>query len=108
MVKVRIEYDGQVDEIEGNAVAAFIPFSDDGEVYWVLAGETSTDEMAKVLSAGVPRILEQVSDSRMEYVDAMIDVLNKIDKKIKEELRAGKIHPLVDVLAKAIEEELKK
>ena len=108
MVKVRIEYDGNVDEIEGNVVAAFIPFSDDGEVHWVLMGETSADEMAKVLSAGIPCILEQVSDSRMEYVDAMIDVWNKIDKKIKEELKAGGINPLVDVLVKAIEEELKR
>lgn len=108
MVKVRIEDEGQVREFEGSAIAAFIPFSDDGEVYWVLAGETSTDEMAKVLSAGVPYILEQVSDSRMEYVSTMIDVHNKIGEKIKEELKAGGIHPLVDVLVKAMGEELEK
>lgn len=98
MVKVRIEYDGQVDEIEGNAVAAFIP--DDGGTHLVLIGKTSADEMAKVLSAGIPRILEQASDSRMEYVSTMIDAWNKINEKIKEELKAGKIHPLVDALAK--------
>ena len=108
MVKVRIEYDGQVDEIEGNAVAAFIPFSDDGEVYWVLAGETSTDEMAKVLSAGVPRILEQVSGSRMEYIDAMVEVYKRFEEKIKEELRTRGANVLIDALAKAMGEELKR
>jgi hypothetical protein len=106
MVKVRIEYKGQVDEIEGNAVAAFIP--DDGGTHRVLIGETSADEMAKVLSAGIPHILKQVSDSRMEYVNAMIKVHDEIDKKIKEELKAGGIHPLVDVLVKAMGEELEK
>ena len=98
MVKVRIEYDGQVREFEGNAVAAFIP--DDGVTYRVLMGETSADEIAKVLSAGIPHILEQASESRMEYVSTMIDVLNKIDKKIKEELKAGGIHLMVDALVK--------
>ena len=106
MVKVRIEYKGQVDEFEGNAVAAFIP--DDGGTHRVLIGETSADEMAKVLSAGIPHILKQVSDSRMEYVNAMIKVHDEIDKKIKEELKAGGIHPLVDVLVKAMGEELEK
>lgn len=106
MVKVRIEYEGRVDEIEGNAVAAFIP--DDGGTHVALIGETSADEMAKALSAGIPRILEQVSDSRMEYVSTMIDVHNKIGEKIKEELKAGGIHPLVDVLVKAKGEELEK
>ena len=100
MVKVRIECKGQVREFEGSAIAAFIPFSDDGEVYWVLAGETSADEMAKVLSAGIPRTLERASGSRMEYVDAMIKVHDEIDKKIKEELKAGGIHPLVNTLLK--------
>jgi hypothetical protein len=108
MVKVRIEYKGQVREFEGNAVAAFIPFSDSGKAHWALTGETSADEMAKVLSAGIPYILERVSDSRMEYVDAMIKVHDEIDKKIKEELKAGGIHPLVDVLVKAMGEELEK
>lgn len=98
MVKVRIEYKGQVDEIEGNAVAAFIP--DDGGTHRVLAGETSTDEMAKVLSADIPYILEQASGSRMEYVNAMIKVHDEIGEKIKEELKAGGIHPLVNTLLK--------
>ena len=106
MVKVRIECEGQVREFEGNAVAAFIP--DDGGTHVALIGETSADEMAKVLSAGVPHILKQVSDSRMEYVNAMIKVHDEIDKKIKEELKAGGIHPLVDVLVKAMGEELEK
>lgn len=106
MVKVRIEYKGQVREFEGNAVAAFIP--DDGGTHRVLIGETSADEMAKVLSAGVPRALERASDSRMEYVDAMIKVHDEIDKKIKKELKAGGINPLVDALVKTIEEEFGK
>lgn len=100
MVKVRIEYKGQVREFEGSAIAAFIPFSDSGKAHWALIGETSADEMAKVLPAGIPRILEWASDSRMEYVSTMIDVHNKIGEKIKEELKAGGIHPLVDTLLK--------
>lgn len=108
MVKVRIECEGQVREFEGSAIAAFIPFSDSGKTHGALIGETSADEMAKVLSAGVPRTLERASDSRMEYVNAMIKVHDEIDKKIKEELKAGGIHPLVDVLVKAMGEELEK
>lgn len=108
MVKVRIEDEGQVREFEGSAIAAFIPFSDSGKAHWALIGETSADEMAKVLSAGIPRALERASKNRMEYIDAMIKVHNEIDKKIREELKAGGIHPLVDALVKAIEEELEK
>ena len=108
MVKVRIECEGQVREFEGSAIAAFIPFSDSGKTHGALIGETSADEMAKVLSAGVPRTLERASGSRMEYVNAMIKVHDEIDKKIKEELKAGGIHSLVDALVKTIEEELEK
>lgn len=108
MVKVRIECEGQVREFEGSAIAAFIPFSDSGKAHWALIGETSAGEMAKVLSAGIPYILEQVSDSRMEYVDAMVEAYKRFEEKIKEELKAGEIHPLVDVLVKAMGEELEK
>lgn len=108
MVKVRIEYEGQVREFEGSAIAAFIPFSDDGEVYWVLAGETSADEMAKVLSAGIPRILERASKNRTEYIDAMVEVYKRFEEKIKEELRTRGANVLIDALAKAMEEELEK
>lgn len=106
MVKVRIEYDGQVREFEKDTVIAF--FLDKERARAVFAGEDSTKRVVRTLSAGIPCILEQVSDSRMEYVDAMIDVWNKIDKKIKEELKAGGINPLVDVLVKAMGEELEK
>lgn len=75
---------------------------------WYLQGETSTERVVETLSAGVPRTLEWASDSRMEYVNAMIKVHDEIDKKIKEELKAGVIHPLVDVLVKAMGEELEK
>lgn len=106
MVKVRIEYDGQVREFEKDAVIAFFP--DDGGVYQVLMGETNADEMTKALSAGIPRILEVASESRMEYVSTMIDAWNKIEEKIEEELRAGGVHPLVDALIKAMGEELER
>lgn len=106
MVKVRIEYKGQVREFEKDAVIAFFP--DKESTHAVVTGETSIDRAAGALSAGIPRILEQASESRMEYVSTMIDAWNKIDKKIKEELRAGKIHPLVDVLVKAMGKELEK
>lgn len=98
MVKVRIECEGQVREFEKDAVIVF--FLDKERAQAMFAGEDSTERVVRTLSAGIPCILEQVSESRMEYVDAMIDVLNKIDKKIKEELRAGKIHPMVDALVK--------
>lgn len=44
----------------------------------------------------------------MEYVSTMIDVHNKIGEKIKEELKAGGVHPLADALVEAMEEELEK
>lgn len=108
MVKVRIEDEGQVREFEGSAIAAFIPFSDSGKAHWALIGETSTDEMAKVLSAGIPYILEQVSKNRMEYIDAMVEVYKRFEEKIKEELRTRGANVLIDVLVKAMGEELEK
>ena len=56
----------------------------------------------------IPKILERVFDDRMDYVSAMIDVHECIGKKIKEELGAGGVHPVVDALTKAMEEELEK
>lgn len=44
----------------------------------------------------------------MEYVDAMVEAYKRFEEKIKEELKAGEIHPLVDVLVKAMGEELEK
>ena len=106
MVKVRIEYKGQVKEFEKDAVIALFPGEE--SAHMVFAGETSTERVVETLSAGVPRTLERASGSRMEYVSTMIDVRNKIGEKIKEELKAGGIHPLVDVLVKAMGEELEK
>lgn len=106
MIKVRIEHKGQVREFEEDAVIALFPDKESARM--IFTGETSIKRVMGTLSVGVPRILEKASDSRMEYVDAMIKVHDEIDKKIKEELKAGGIHPLVDALAKAIEEELKK
>lgn len=106
MVKVRIEYKGQVKEFEKDAVIALFPSEE--SKHMVFVGRASTERAAETLSAGIPCILEQVSDSRMEYVSTMIDVHNKIEEKIKEELKAGGIHPLVDVLVKAMGEELEK
>lgn len=106
MIKVRIEYKGQVREFEENAVIAFFP--DKESTRMIFTGETSIKRVTGTLSAGVPRTLERASGSRMEYVNAMIKVHDEIDKKIKEELKAGGIHPLVDALVKTIEEELEK
>lgn len=106
MVKVRIEYKGQVYEFEKDAVIALFPGEE--SAHMVFAGKASTERVVETLSAGVPRALERASGSRMEYVSTMIDVWNKIEEKIKEELRAGGVHPLVDALAKAIEEELER
>lgn len=106
MVKVRIECKGQVKEFEKDAVIALFPGEE--SAHMVFAGETSTERVVETLSAGVPRALEWASDSRMEYVNAMIKVHDEIDKKIKEELKAGGIHPLVNVLVKAMGEELEK
>lgn len=98
MVKVRIEYDGQVREFEEDAVIAFFP--DKESAHMVIAGEMNIGRVEGVLSAVIPIILEKVSDDRMEYVSAMIKVHDEIDKKIKKELKAGGIHPLVDALVK--------
>ena len=106
MVKVRIEYKGQVYEFEEDAVIALFPGEE--SAHMVFAGKASTERVVETLSAGVPRALERASDSRMEYVDAMVKVHDEIDKKIKEELKAGGIHPLVDALVKAMGEELEK
>lgn len=106
MVKVRIEYEGQVSEFEEDAVIALFPGKESARL--VIAGETSLKRIKGTLSVGIPRILERASKNRMEYVNAMIKVHDEIDKKIKEELKAGGIHPLVDALTKAMGEELEK
>lgn len=98
MVKVRIEYKGQVREFEKDAVIAFFP--DEESAHTSIAGEMNIDRVEGALSAVIPIILEKVSDDRMEYVSAMIKVHDEIDKKIKKELKAGGIHPLVDALVK--------
>lgn len=106
MVKVRIEYKGQVREFEEDAVIAFFPGGE--SAHTVIMGGTNIGRVEGALSAVIPSILEKVSDDRVEYVSAMIGVHESLDKKIKEELRAGGVHPVVDALAKTIEEELKK
>ncbi len=98
MVKVRIEYKGQVREFEENAVIAF--FLDEESAHMIFAGETSLKRVKGTLSAGIPRILERASDNRVEYIGTMIEVRDEIEEKIKEELRAGGVHPLVDALVK--------
>lgn len=106
MIKVRIEYDGNVREFKENAVIAFFPDKESARM--IFTGETSIKRVTGTLSAGIPRILELASGSRMEYVSTMMDVWNKIEEKIKEELRAGGVHPLVDALVKTMGEELEK
>lgn len=98
MVKVRIEYDGEVEEIERDAVIALFPGKESARL--VVTGEFDIDETVKALPFCVTKALELASDSRFDYVNAMIKVHDEIDKKIKEELRAGGIHPLVDALVK--------
>lgn len=83
-------------------------FSDKERAQAVFAGEDSTERAVRTLSVGILSFLERVFDDRMDYVSAMIEVRDEIDKKIKEELKAGGIHPLVDALVKTIEEELEK
>ena len=99
MVKVRIEYKGQVREFEENAVIAFFPDKESARM--IFTGETSIKRVTGTLSAGIPRILELASESRTEYIDAMVEVYKRFEEKIKEELRAGGVHPLVDALTKA-------
>ncbi len=67
-----------------------------------LRGEDSTERAVRTLSAGILSFLERVFDDRMDYVSAMIEVRDEIEEKIKEELKAGGIHPLVDALTKAM------
>ena len=106
MVKVRIEYNGKVKEFEKDAVIAFFP--DEESAHTVFAGETSAERVVGALSVGIPRILEQASKNRMEYIDAMVEVYKRFEEKIKEELRTRGANVLIDALAKEIEEELEK
>ena len=106
MVKVRIECEGQVKEFEKDAVIALFPGEE--SAHMVFAGETSTERVVETLSAGIPRTLEWASDSRTEYIDAMVEVYKRFEEKIKEELRTRGANVLIDALAKAIEEELEK
>ena len=106
MVKVRIEYKGQVREFEKDAVIAFFPDKERAQA--VFAGEGSTERVVRTLSADIPRILERVSDNRVEYIDAMVEVYKRFEEKIKEELRTRGANVLIDALAKAIEEELER
>ena len=105
MVKVRIEYKGQVREFEKDAVIAFFPDKERAQA--VFAGEGSTERTVRTLSVGIPVSWSVHLVAGWEYVNAMIKVHDEIDKKIKEELKAGGIYPLVDVLVKAMGEELK-
>lgn len=98
MVKVRIEYKGQVREFEKDAVIAFFPDKESARM--IFTGENSLKRVKGTLSAGIPRILERASDNRAEYIGTMIEVRDEIEEKIKEELRAGGVHPLVDALVK--------
>lgn len=106
MVKVRIEYEGQVSEFEEDAVIALFPGKESARL--VIAGETSLKRIKGTLSVGIPRILERASKNRTEYIDAMVEVYKRFEEKIKEELRTRGANVLIDALAKAIEEELKK
>lgn len=98
MVKVRIEYKGQVREFKEDAVIALFPGKESTRL--VIAGETSNNRVMNALTNCIPEILEREFDERMDYVRAMINVYECIGKKIKEELRAGGIHPLMDAIAK--------
>lgn len=106
MVKVRIENKGQVREFEKDAVIAFFPDKESARM--IFMGETSIKRVTGTLSAGIPRILELASESRTEYIDAMVEVYKRFEEKIKEELRAGGVHPLVDALTKTMGEELER
>ncbi len=98
MVKVRIDFDGHVKELKGESIAAVIP---EGKgAYQVLMGDANAKTIAINLSEGIPKILEKASDNRSEYVFAMIYMYMKISEKITEEIKAGSVNPLVNVLAK--------
>lgn len=84
MVKVRIEYNGKVKEFEKDAVIAFFP--DEESTHTVFAGKTSLKRVTGTLSAGIPRILELASESRMKYFSAMTCVREILNEKIQEEL----------------------
>ena len=84
MVKVRIEYKGQVREFEKDAVIAFFPDKESARM--IFTGETSTERVVGTLSAGIPRILELASESWMKYFSAMTCVREILNEKIQEEL----------------------
>lgn len=99
MVKVRIDFDGHVEELKGESIAAVIP---EGEgTYQILMGDADAKTIAINLAEGIPHILEKVSDNRSEYVFAMIYMHMKISEKITEEVKSGSVNPLVNEIAKA-------
>lgn len=100
MVKVRTEYKGQVREFEKDAVIAFFPDKESARM--IFTGETSIKRVTGTLSAGIPRILELASESRTEYIDAMVEVYKRFEEKIKEELRTRGANVLIDALTKAM------
>lgn len=98
MVKVRIEHDRRVEELKGESIAAVIP---EGKgAYQILMGDADAKTIAINLSEGVPKILKEASDNRLEYVFAMIYMHMKIGEKITKELKAGGVNPMVNALAK--------
>lgn len=98
MVKVRIDFDGHVEELKGESIAAVI--HEGKGTYQILVGDADAKTIAINLSEGIPKILEKASDNRSEYVFAMIYVYMKISEKITEEVKSGGVNPLVNELAK--------
>lgn len=77
----------------------------DLEVQMFLKGKANVLEVISLLSELISMTLECVSDDRLEYIASMIEVHDRLDKKIKEELKAGGVHSLVDKLIKEINED---
>lgn len=108
MVKVIVCSDGGEEVLKESDFVIGAVSKDCGEsleVQIFLKGKISNLEIISLLSGLISSGLEHVSDDRLEYIASMIEVYDRLEKKIKEELKAGDVHPLVDKLIKEINED---
>ena len=89
MVKAIIERDGERKEFTGDLVMGTVAkFHEDGtEADTFVVGKGGKSQTITLLQNMIPRILEGVSKSKIDYIEAMITLNMELDKKIKSELK---------------------
>lgn len=89
MVKVIIEQDGKRKEFTGDlTVGTVAKFHEDGMgADTFVVGKGNKDSVITLLLNMIPRILEEVFESKIDYIEAMIFLNMRLDEKIKSELK---------------------